>query len=224
MITRDLRHHAGGQHVALEDLGVAAQRGDAFLDAGAAGVVEPDDRRADLHGLVHDLADLLGMGLGERAAEHGEVLAEDEDQPAVDGAVAGDDAVAGDLLLVHAEVRAAVLDEHVPFLEAALVEQQLDALAGGELALGVLRLDAPAPPPSLAASRFSSSCPMMSCMRFSSSRFRVARAALRAAPMVAPTPIELPALRAAASRDVGAGAEDRGNARVTAARRDPAAG
>ena len=38
---------------------------------------------------------------------------------------------------------AAVLDEHVELLERALVEQQLDALARGQLALGVLRLDAP---------------------------------------------------------------------------------
>src|SRR5574337_794227 len=35
-----------------------------------------------------------------------------------------------------------MLDEHVPFLEAALVEQQLDALARGELAPGMLRVDA----------------------------------------------------------------------------------
>ena len=79
----------------------------------------------------------------ERAAEHGEILAEHEDQPAVDRAVAGDDAVARDLLLVHAEIVAAVLDEHVPFLEGAGVEQQLDPLARGQLALGVLGLDAP---------------------------------------------------------------------------------
>ena len=35
-----------------------------------------------------------------------------------------------------------MLDEHVEFLERALVQQQLDALAGGQLAAGVLRLDA----------------------------------------------------------------------------------
>ncbi len=139
---RDLRDHARGEHVALEHLGVAAERGDAFLDARAAGVVQPDHRRADLHRLVHDLADLLGVRLGERAAEHGEVLAEDEDEAAVDRAVAGDDAVARDLLLRHAEVGAAVLDEHVPLLEGAGVEQEVDALARGQLAAGVLRLDA----------------------------------------------------------------------------------
>jgi hypothetical protein len=33
-------------------------------------------------------------------------------------------------------------DEHVVFLEAALVEQHLDPLPRGQLALGVLRLDA----------------------------------------------------------------------------------
>ena len=35
---------------------------------------------------IHDLADLLGVGFRERAAEDGEVLGEDVDQPAVDPA------------------------------------------------------------------------------------------------------------------------------------------
>ena len=48
----------------------------------------------------------------------------------------------GIFLLFHAEIGAAVLDEHVELLERALVEQQLDALARGQLAAGVLRLDA----------------------------------------------------------------------------------
>ena len=38
--------------------------------------------------------------------------------------------------------RRAVLDEHVELLEGARVEQELDALAGGQLAAAVLRLDA----------------------------------------------------------------------------------
>ena len=143
MIMRDLRHDAGGHHVALEDVGIAAERGDAFLDARAARVVEADHRRADLHRVVHDLADLLGVGFGQRAAEDGEVLREDEHQAAVDGAVAGDDAVAGNLLgLIHAEIDAAMLLEHVPFFEGVRVEQQLDAFAGGQLALVVLAVDA----------------------------------------------------------------------------------
>ena len=104
-------------------------------------IVEADHRRADLHRRVHDLADLLRVPLGQRAAEHGEVLGEDIDQPAVDRARAGDHAVAGDLLLLHAEVDAVVLDVHVIFFEAALIEQHLEPLARGELALGVLRVD-----------------------------------------------------------------------------------
>ena len=108
---RDLGDDAGRQDVAQEDVGIAAERDDALLDARAAGVVEADDRRADLHRQVHDLADLLGVGLAERAAEDGEVLAEDEDQAAVDGAVPGDDAVAEDALLVEPEVVGAVRHE-----------------------------------------------------------------------------------------------------------------
>ena len=78
----------------------------------------------------------------ERAAEDGEVLREDEDLAAVDGAVAGDHAVAEDLLLLHAEVGAAVGDEAVELDEGARVEQQVDALARGELAGLVLLVDA----------------------------------------------------------------------------------
>ena len=60
-----------------------------------------------------------GVGLGQRAAEHGEVLREDEHRPAVDAPGAGDHAVAGDLLLVHAEVVALVHDELVELEEGA---------------------------------------------------------------------------------------------------------
>ena len=48
----------------------------------------------------------------------------------------------GIFVLVHAEVGRAVLDEHVELLERALVHQELQALARGELAALVLRLDA----------------------------------------------------------------------------------
>ena len=82
------------------------------------------------------------MRLAERSAEHGKVLAENEDQPPVHGAIAGDDAVARDLVRVDAEIVAAVLDEHVPFLEGTGVEQELEPLARGQLAAAMLRIDA----------------------------------------------------------------------------------
>ena len=135
-------NHAGGNDVAAEHIGIARECGDALLDARAAGVVEPDDRRPRLHRHVLDLDDLLRVGFGQRAAEHGEILGEHKGLAAVDGAPAGDDAVAGHFGLLHAEFGRAVLDEHVEFLERALVEQQLDALARGQFAAGVLRLDA----------------------------------------------------------------------------------
>src|SRR6185503_21164522 len=75
-------------------------------------------------------------------AEHGEILGEYERLAAVDGAPAGDDAVARNLGLLHAEFGRAVFDEHVEFLERALVEQQFDALPRGQFSASVLRLDA----------------------------------------------------------------------------------
>ena len=45
--------------IALEDVGVACQGVDAFLDTGTAGVIEADAGYSHLHGLIHDLAYLL---------------------------------------------------------------------------------------------------------------------------------------------------------------------
>ena len=49
------------------------------------------------HRHVLDLDDLLRVRFRQRAAEHGEILGEGKDGATVDGAEAGDDAVAGDL-------------------------------------------------------------------------------------------------------------------------------
>ena len=138
----NLRDDAGGEHIVLEHAGITAERRHTLLDAGAAGIEKADDRRAVLERHLLQLLDLLGMGLRQRAAEDGEILGEDEDQAAVDRAPAGDHAVAGELLLGHAEIDRAVLDEDAVFLERALVEQRLDAFAGGELAALVLGRDA----------------------------------------------------------------------------------
>ena len=138
----DLRDDARRENVAQKDVGVTGERHHAFLNARSAGVVETDDGSADAHGHVHHLDDLGGVGFGERAAEDGEVLSEDEDETAFDASVAGDEAIAEEFLLVHAEVVATVGDELVGLFEGAFVEEELDALAGGHLALLALRGDA----------------------------------------------------------------------------------
>ena len=134
--------NAGVPDVSLEDGAVSGEAVDALLDARAAGVDESDDGSTAVGGEVHDLADLLSDDLGQRAADHGEVLREGERNAAGDLAVARDDGIAEILAVGHAELGGAMLDEGVEFLEGALVEEEVDALAGGELALGVLGVDA----------------------------------------------------------------------------------
>ena len=138
---RDLRDHPRALDVADEDVAVGAERDHALLDPGAARVVEADHRRPDLRRQVHDLAHLLRHHLAERAAEDGEVLAEDEHRAPVDGPVAGDHRVSPGTLVVHVEFVRAVADEGVELLERARVEQLLDPLARGQLALRVLLLN-----------------------------------------------------------------------------------
>src|SRR5262249_30267256 len=80
-------------------------------------------------------------GLGQRSAEDREVLREREHLTAVDQTVARDHAVARNDLALHAEVAAAVGDQLVDFLERARIEEELDALARGQLSRGVLPLE-----------------------------------------------------------------------------------
>ena len=89
---------------------------------------------------VHHLVDLLGEHLAERAAEDGEVLGEDEDLAAVDRAPAGDDAVGERPGVLDAEAVGPVAGEHVELDEGVRVEEQVEPLAGGELAPLVLAL------------------------------------------------------------------------------------
>src|SRR4029078_6400841 len=87
-----------------------------------------------------DVPDFVRVDLGQAPAEDSKVLREDIDEPPVDAAVAGHDAVARHLLLGHAEVETAVLAEPVQLFEGVGIEQDLDALARGELAFAVLPL------------------------------------------------------------------------------------
>src|SRR5207244_3887629 len=105
-------------------------------------VVEPDDRHARLHREIHDLADLAGVRVRKRAAEHREVLGEYESRPAVDATRARDDAVAESPLPGHVEVVALVDDELVDLHERPGVQQEREPLARGLLAGLVLAADA----------------------------------------------------------------------------------
>jgi hypothetical protein len=69
-----------------------------------------------------------------------EILRKAEDQAAFDTSVAGDETIAVVLLLLHAEVGAAMRDQLVGFLECAFIQQELDSFARRHFSLLVLAL------------------------------------------------------------------------------------
>ena len=110
------------------------------LDAGAARVEQPDDRDALAQRQLAHAGGLALPDLAHGAGEHGEVVGDDGDAPAVDVADAGDDAVGREVALggeagVHRVGELAVLDER------ARVDQQVDALPDRELAHAALAGD-----------------------------------------------------------------------------------
>ena len=137
----NLGYDAAGLDVALEDFAKAGQSVDALLNAGTAGVVDAYAGRTHLHALVHDFAYLLRHGFRKRTTVDGEVLRKDVDQAAVDGTAAAHYAIAQILLLLHAEIVAAMEFEHVHFLKRTLIEEEFDAFTCRGFTLGVLLFD-----------------------------------------------------------------------------------
>src|SRR5262245_39975062 len=72
----DLRYDAAGERVTQEDVCVPAKAYDAFLNSRSAGIVQADNRRANLHREIHHFADLFRVRFRKGTAEDGEVLRE----------------------------------------------------------------------------------------------------------------------------------------------------
>src|SRR5439155_10321994 len=70
----DLRHDTAGERVAQKDVRVTAETENAFLYARAAGIVQPDNWRADLHRQVHYLANFFRVRFRKGTAKDREVL------------------------------------------------------------------------------------------------------------------------------------------------------
>src|SRR5262249_27142320 len=126
----------------------ATEGDDAFLNAGAAGVVEAKDGRPHARGHIHNLDDFSGFGFGKRSPENREILRENEYQAAVDAPVAGYEAVAEILALGEAEVVGAMGHQAIGLFERTFIEQKLNALARRHLPFFMLSFAA------LAASAF----------------------------------------------------------------------
>ena len=134
----ELRDDAGGFAIGVEDARVAAEAVDAFLDTCTAGIIEGEEGAAILDGHIHGLDDLVGVHLTQGAAHDGGVLRGDKDLAPVDLAEAGDDAVAiAGAAAIHVLVIARG-DERIDLDKGAGVEEQVDALLGGQTPFFVL--------------------------------------------------------------------------------------
>lgn len=84
------------------------------------------------------------MGLGQTSSVYCEILAENEHQTPIHCTLSRHHTITRKAL--HAEIYAAVLYEHVVFLEASGIQEQLDALSRSEFAFLVLLRNARSAP------------------------------------------------------------------------------
>ena len=138
----DLWDHATGHNIALEYLSIATKGGNTLLNTGTTRIIETNNWCAYFHGLIHKLADFFCVGLRERAAKDSKVLAKYKYQTAINSAITNHHPIARHMLLIHIKVGAAMLNKHIPFFKAALIEQKVEPLASGKLAFGMLGINA----------------------------------------------------------------------------------
>ena len=137
----DLRNNAGGSSIAEEDLAIAFQTVQTFLDAGTAGIIHADYGSADLAGILKDFADLIGLNFAHGAADNGEILGISVDDAAVYLAVAANNTITGEVLLFLAKVVAAMDNEGIDLNKGVGIEQGLETLTSGHFALLMLLFD-----------------------------------------------------------------------------------
>mmetsp|Transcript_31400 Transcript_31400/g.100205 ORF Transcript_31400/g.100205 Transcript_31400/m.100205 type:complete len:376 (-) Transcript_31400:367-1494(-) len=144
----ELGDDPAGLHVAVENLCVACQRAHPLLNPCASRVIEADNGRTRSERLVHNLTDLLGVGLGKAAPQNREVLRKHKDRAPPDGPAARHHPVPRHPVVLHPEVCTAVLDELAALAERPRVEEGGDPLSRRELPLAVLGSH-PGRPPAL---------------------------------------------------------------------------
>ena len=134
----DLRYHAGTSGVAAEDFAVAAKTVDALLNARAARVDQPDDRRSFTECQVHHPTDFTRLRFAKRPAENGEILRVDEYRASVDPASAGHDAVAVERFAIDRSAGGVGFQ----LLKTAGIEEQIKSLARRQFAARMVADDA----------------------------------------------------------------------------------
>ena len=117
------------------------QCGDALLNPGATGVLDPDKWCTVVHRKIHHFADLVGDGCSEAPAVGREVLGKQEHRAPVYRAVSGNHRVSRRAMILDAKAGCVVPHKHVELLERILVEEEFNSLTRRQLSEVVLSVD-----------------------------------------------------------------------------------
>ena len=136
--SRDLRNNAGCNGVAPEDLAVARECIDSFLNTSSAGIVQAYARSTDFESQFIYVNDLSSVHFAKGAAFNGEVLCECEYESAVNGTVTGNNAFAREIFLFLTEVVAAGFYKGIDFYESAFIKQKSQSFTSSQFAFCML--------------------------------------------------------------------------------------
>ncbi len=97
----NLGNVSGSHRIIIEDFSVSREGVDAFLNAGAAGIVDTDDGAAVFNRHFDGVCYFITVLFAESTADDGKILGVDHDFLSTDRAIAGDNAVVRELAFFY---------------------------------------------------------------------------------------------------------------------------
>ena len=135
---RNLGNYAGSNGVAPENLAVAGESIDSFLNTSAAGIVQAYARCTDFQSQFIYVNDLSCMHFTKGTTFNGEVLSECKYKSSINSAVACYNTFTREIFLFLAEVVAAGFNERIDFYESAFIKQKSKSFTSSQLAFCML--------------------------------------------------------------------------------------
>ncbi len=135
---RNLRNNTRSLYVSIKDICIAAQRPNAFLNACATRIVQPNHRCANTNSVIHYFTDFLCVGFRKCPSKNRKILCKNIYQTTVDCSVTRNNAITVIQFLLHIKISGSVGYEYAHFFKGAFVEKIFHAFAGGKFFLFVL--------------------------------------------------------------------------------------
>ena len=122
---RNLGNNSRCPGITEENIPVAAQGVDSFLNSRSAGIIHPNDRNTRLHCQIHHFNYLAGMLFSKRTTARCKILGKSKKRSSVHQSMTCDNSIGRNIQVGHIEICRTVFYQHIDLTKSSLVKEQI---------------------------------------------------------------------------------------------------